>query len=599
MPDDFPASACTSFIVTGDPQITGAGDLELLAHDVKVLSTRLQKAAFLVVLGDLTKSGTDQQLEGYRATMAALWDKTYHVFGGHDGLAEQSAGRLSIDRFERVVGPAWQSWNAGDVHFVCLTTECEFLTPQQYDRQLRWLADDLAATAETRSLVCFCHIPPDDAQYQLLRRQRHRLSCIFLGHWHTPHCDRIDETWILSPGAQRGRDVGAAARTAIEARVSADRVETRLISLDLIARAPASAPKWTLRLGGVGQMIGAPVAEAGSSRAYCPIAQFDATVEDEGGLACVDSRSGKVLWHSRWLGGVLGTPAVLREHVAALTVNGRVFCLRKSDGSLCWQHALYPDPRLHEGGFINCRSQISACERGLLVLGSNRPLTLLDARSGRPIREFAPPAAGPPVITAAPVPIEDDHFILASPGQVRRIDIVSGQVVWETPTAKKRTRYCSPAAIAGGRAFFSAQDFHAIDLTTGAIAWTRPLSLGAGVLSPPIIHARASAVIAMGRIVTAFRQSTGEIVWTFDPFADKPAHGIDASAGGAFGCFLDNATDELIFGCDNGNVYALDASTGAIRWTIDVGAPIKRPPARAGDSLIVHDYLGNLFGFNP
>jgi hypothetical protein len=49
---------------------------------------------------------------------------------------------------------------------------------------------------------------------------------------------------------------------------------------------------------------------------------------------------------------------------------------------------------------------------------------------------------------------------------------------------------------------------------------------------------------------------------------------------------------------DAGTVYALDAATGAVRWTADAGAPVTAPPALAGGSLFVPASDGDLVVFD-
>jgi outer membrane protein assembly factor BamB len=47
-------------------------------------------------------------------------------------------------------------------------------------------------------------------------------------------------------------------------------------------------------------------------------------------------------------------------------------------------------------------------------------------------------------------------------------------------------------------------------------------------------------------------------------------------------------------GSGDGSVYALDAATGAIRWTAPVGSPVERTPALAHDTLYVPTADGRL-----
>ena len=93
------------FLVTGDVQVDTDRDYDMLARDVERFDAMLGDHEFLVLVGDLTMKGTAEQFRRYRRVMSPIWDRTYHVFGGHDGLAEKPH-RRSADLFRQFVGPA-------------------------------------------------------------------------------------------------------------------------------------------------------------------------------------------------------------------------------------------------------------------------------------------------------------------------------------------------------------------------------------------------------------------------------------------------------------------------------------------------------------
>ena len=48
----------------------------------------------------------------------------------------------------------------------------------------------------------------------------------------------------------------------------------------------------------------------------------------------------------------------------------------------------------------------------------------------------------------------------------------------------------------------------------------------------------------------------------------------------------------------DGNVYALDSATGAMRWFVETDGRVHASPAISGDVLIVGSVDGNIYGFN-
>lgn len=57
------------------------------------------------------------------------------------------------------------------------------------------------------------------------------------------------------------------------------------------------------------------------------------------------------------------------------------------------------------------------------------------------------------------------------------------------------------------------------------------------------------------------------------------------------------ADDGVVYADDSGTVTVLDAATGAIRWTGEVGAAVAQAPAVAGDSILVSTGDGRLVAF--
>ncbi|HYF37384.1 MAG TPA: PQQ-binding-like beta-propeller repeat protein, partial [Prosthecobacter sp.] len=53
----------------------------------------------------------------------------------------------------------------------------------------------------------------------------------------------------------------------------------------------------------------------------------------------------------------------------------------------------------------------------------------------------------------------------------------------------------------------------------------------------------------------------------------------------------------VIFGSDDGYLYALDTKDGKEAWSYEIGAPVKASPAVAGDYVIIGADDGVLYAF--
>jgi outer membrane protein assembly factor BamB len=127
---------------------------------------------------------------------------------------------------------------------------------------------------------------------------------------------------------------------------------------------------------------------------------------------------------------------------------------------------------------------------------------------------------------------------------------------------------------------------HAIDPATGKerwsyysrrCGWSSP-ALGTRLVFATFIGDPRCSPITDGGEVAALSARTGHVRWSR---AIGPSESSPLLAGGT-----------LYFGDTNGRVYALDAATGAERWSYDTGAPVKASPALVGGRLYVGNYGG-------
>ena len=53
----------------------------------------------------------------------------------------------------------------------------------------------------------------------------------------------------------------------------------------------------------------------------------------------------------------------------------------------------------------------------------------------------------------------------------------------------------------------------------------------------------------------------------------------------------------MIFGCDDGYIYALDLEKGSELWRFEAGSPVKSSPAIAGDYVLFGADDGIVYAF--
>lgn len=148
----------------------------------------------------------------------------------------------------------------------------------------------------------------------------------------------------------------------------------------------------------------------------------------------------------------------------------------------------------------------------------------------------------------------------------------------------------STPAVADGVAYVGSADtfLYAVRLTDGAELWKA--STGLGVESSPAVAGGVVYVGSRDGKVYAFDARTGAVRWTFATagerrFTAPGIHGIQPRTEmmpDPFDVFLSSPTvvDGTVFiGSGDHHVYALDAATGAQRWTFETGDVVHASPA--------------------
>src|SRR5947209_7566354 len=154
-------------------------------------------------------------------------------------------------------------------------------------------------------------------------------------------------------------------------------------------------------------------------------------------------------------------------------------------------------------------------------------------------------------------PVFEDKLIYfgSDDGNVYAADAETGRQVWKAST--RGPVPCTPA-IANGTVYIGSYDgkFYALDAKTGAVKW-KFATEGERRFEARGLHGQ--------------QPKTQTIADPFDIFLSSPV-----VADGA-----------VFFGSGDGNVYALDAGSGALRWKFKTGDVVHASPAYANGVLFV------------
>ncbi|MFO8184848.1 MAG: PQQ-binding-like beta-propeller repeat protein [Candidatus Aegiribacteria sp.] len=219
---------------------------------------------------------------------------------------------------------------------------------------------------------------------------------------------------------------------------------------------------------------------------------------NDGNMRAVNAASGSVLWSFSTVCGICGEPAVDSTTVYFGGQDGYVYALDRATGRRRWSSGL--------GFHIFCDTGI-LCDSLILSGNSMGKVCALDSRTGQPVwdREIGGTVLGPAVVdtlaiytsesgvtavfdyrgeslwtaehanqASAPSADSTAVFVAYSGGMVRKFDIGSGRLLWDTDVVSRpgRTVLARPV-LTGGKVLVGTNDGQLVCLNreTGGIIW--------------------------------------------------------------------------------------------------------------------------------
>jgi eukaryotic-like serine/threonine-protein kinase len=169
------------------------------------------------------------------------------------------------------------------------------------------------------------------------------------------------------------------------------------------------------------------------------------------------------------------------------------------------------------------------------------------------------------------------------------------KVKWQFHT---KGRVYSTPAIVGGTVYIGSTDglLYAIDEATGAERWT--FKTDARITSSPAVHAGTVFFTSFDGFCYAVNAATGKLSWKFKTsgerrFAGTHLHGwipLGERMPDPYDVYLSSpavAESKVYFGSGDGNVYALDETSGHLTWKFHTGDVVHASPAIAGGVVYI------------
>lgn len=616
------ASRPTRFAFAADPHVESETTRDWLAEDLR----RIRDVDFIVMGGDLTWSGSLQELGWYCQALSHASAPVYSVFGGHDGNELLFAGKQDASaNFRRVLGSPWFAFEAGHgcgIGWIppldyATPGELEYLTPQQRQEQDAWLTATLQSLPAGRPLLLFQHMPTcAPLPAALLERPP---AAVFMAHWHLLKAWQQNGTLYAAvpplcvagySGIPRGYFLCELNNS--EVSITYKTLDSRTVSTPQ-AGDPAEVGGATppLRIAWQAEGDSLPFrsgAACAQDRVFLAANHPDALGST---LAARDARTGNLLWQQTLPAPVFQTPLVAGSRLLSLAVNGTLHALDAASGERLWQAAIDSGPGRWALGSFTASEQHA-------FLRTPQRVAALDLEDGRLL--WQAPFRHHDWMGASAAPLLDGSrlFVQAVLGEgVTCFDARSGEVCWASPQddwlqrpggglalhADKEILYAlalsvpmpgAPQTTEEGRKGFVYGGLIAFSAREGRILWRKPI--GSHNYSAPLVAGEDLYLsdTVSGRLL-ALDADSGEERWAFQSGPPlqcisgnrRSVPGIASAPQVSGACVLAGAAD--------GHLYVLHRRNGAPAASLALPAAIHAAPALHGGHIYLPDSSGSLY----
>jgi len=568
-----------------------------VANIVKEIISLDPKPDFVIATGDFIETGLDWEYEKYKELIAPLEKHgipIYHTLGNHES---RWAARIKKD-FRDNFGPEYLHFNYNGHHFFLLDTS---FVPEAYGHleteQFEWLSEELAKIGPNQPIWVFSHHPlgfsarfSDNDWEAVERLLPYNLILAMSGHGHSFRRWQIHgKEFFMCKAADQGaytivdveperavvyyKQLGQKETFAFEVPISRKRRE----EVSFICQHPYTVRQGepfpitvlpSTKVDGVQVKVGEEpwqdLAQEGNrwqKTVACKYAgrktlwvrclkgpeiyqeMLPLTVLPE-----VKESLPKVLWTYKTGGSIFSSPTGDSERIYVGSHDGSLYALKKDTGQLCWAYKtggpVLSSPLLWEGA--------------VYFASGDGHVYSLDSATGSLLwkREVGEPVISSPAISQGRLYIGGPVFLYC-------LSAETGEILWqyeEGDLIKVRP------VVHEGKVYFTSWGRHAtcLDAQTGELLWKREIDKSfyySPATGNPLVHAGKLFITTPRNRVLALDLETGETVWQVE---NVKAGYCSAALWG----------DLLLLTALDGNIYALDSKTGAMKWQSKAGEGI-------------------------
>lgn len=516
----------------GSPNGSAEEDLRRTVRDINAMND----VAFVVLTGDITELGTNEEIKLARQILDSLDIPWYIIPGNHDTGWSESGGVM----FTTVFGYDKFSFEFNGIKFLgCASGPYVRMSDGHVPRDaVNWLDKELKKVKKNQPVIFLNHYPIDnglDNWYEITDRLRkHNTWAILCGHGHANRAMNFEDI----PGV-----MGRSNLRAKDNEGGYNLVDVRNDSILFTVRRPVSGNerKWT------GVKI--------ESRNYEQEKKFPRPDYSINGKYSQVKKA----WEFSSDANIISTPAVANERVFVGNQNGVMTCFSLKDGKPLWKFRT-------EGSIFSS----PAVANGKLVFGSgDGNVYCVDVNKGKLIWKYKTAASvlGSPVINGDTVFIGgSDHSYLALSSQ-------NGQLIWKF--AGLEGPVVSTPLLYQDRIVFGAWDRHlyALNRSNGNLLWKWNNGSSVPNYSPasciPVASDNVIYVMAPDRVVSAIDAVNGKTLWRSKDGGVRESIGISADGKWIYGKSMQ---DTIV-------AYAASREQQSAAWKLHAGFGYEHVPS--------------------
>jgi outer membrane protein assembly factor BamB/predicted phosphodiesterase len=544
----------------GSPNGGAEEDLRRTVADINTMND----IAFVVITGDITELGTNEQIKLARQILDSLKVKYYIIPGNHDTGWSESGG-LS---FSKIFGNDTFHFIYNGIHFIgCASGPYVRMSDGHVPRSnMNWLKSTLAKIKKNEPVVFLNHYPLDeglDNWYEVIDMLKEKNTILALcGHGHNNRPVKAEEI----PAVMGRSNLRAKANEG-----GYNLVDFRSDSILFTERKPLSKSerKWT----GV----------ANKKQQYDKSKKYprpDFSMNDQ-------YKNVAAIWTYSSAANVISTPAIINNLVVFGNQNGLVEALDLKKGKLQW--------KFQTGGPVFSSPAVNGNK---IVFGSTDGNVYCINDKGKLLWKHGFDAA----VLGAPEIKNNTVYIGGSDHSFRAINLNDGKLQWSFtglngPMTSKPVIYDSLVV-------FGAWDrnLYVLNNKTGNLVWQ--WNNGSSVInfSPaaciPVVKNNIVYIVAPDRYMTALDIKTGSPLWRTNESTVRESIGVSEDGSLVYGktmqdtvvafnagavksiawkrsigygyehapSMLIEKAGSIYFGSRNGIVYAIDNKDGNLQW---------------------------------